>query len=157
MRRVIYDLRPPTLDALGFVPELRRYIQDFRQFTNLNCVVRVEGEDVRLPGPVEISIYRLTQEALQNVYNHARAHNVEIEIRFSLTALEVSISDDGIGFDLPAVEQMNKLHFGLVTMRERAKSIGGNLKILTQSGHGTCVVLSVPFQVGIGQQIEDDD
>jgi two-component system sensor histidine kinase DegS len=157
IRRVIYDLRPPTLDALGFVSELRRYIQDFKQYTNLNCVVHVEGESVRLPGQMEISIYRLAQEALQNVYSHARARNVEITIRFTAEALELSICDDGIGFDSTAVEQAHTLHFGLVTMRERAKSMSGLLKIQTQIGYGTCVHLSVPIPAGISERLENSD
>lgn len=157
IKRVIYDLRPPTLDALGFVSALRRYIQDFKQYTNLNCIVQVEGENVRLSGQVEISIYRLVQEALQNVYNHARAHTVIIDIRFTPNTLDVSICDDGIGFDLATVERTNTLHFGLITMRERAKSLNGHLEIQTESGRGTSVLLSVPIQAGTGKLIEDDD
>jgi signal transduction histidine kinase len=146
IKRVVYDLRPPTLDALGFVPELRRYIQDFKQFTGLNCVMKVEGESLRLPGEVEVSIYRLVQEGLQNVYNHAAAQQVEVNICFTPQQLELSIQDDGIGFDLNAVEQVNTRHFGLITMRERAKRLNGRLTIRTQPGHGTCVTLFVPLQ-----------
>jgi signal transduction histidine kinase len=146
IKRVVYDLRPPTLDALGFVAELRRYIQDFKQFTNLNCVVDVEGETLRLPGQIEVSIYRLVQEALQNVYSHASAQNVEVNICFMAQEVEVSICDDGVGFDLSAVEEVNSRHFGLITMRERAKRLNGRLNILTQPGHGTCVTLFVPLQ-----------
>ncbi|HVO44391.1 MAG TPA: GAF domain-containing sensor histidine kinase, partial [Aggregatilineales bacterium] len=157
IRRVVYDLRPPTLDALGFVSELRRYIQDFKQYANLNCVVHVEGENIRLPAPVEISTYRLAQEALQNVYSHAEAHNVEIKICFTPDALELSICDDGVGFDLAAVDQTRTLHFGLVTMRERAKSLNGQLTIRTRAGCGTCVVLSVPTQGGSVRRRDEDD
>jgi signal transduction histidine kinase len=145
IKRVIYDLRPPTLDALGFVSELRRYIQDFRQYTALNFVLEIEGESVRLPGQVEVSIYRLLQEALQNVYSHARAQNVDVSIAFRLDVLEISICDDGLGFDLNRVEQTNSHQFGLITMRERAKSLNGRLTIQTQPGHGTCVTLAVPI------------
>jgi signal transduction histidine kinase len=145
IKRVIYDLRPPTLDALGFVPELRRYIQDFKRFTGLNAVVKVKGQSVRLPGQVEVSIYRLLQEALQNVYHHAQARNVGVNIVWTPKTLELSIYDDGIGFDLNAVEQTNARHFGLITMRERAKSLNGRLNIQTQPGQGTCVNLSVPI------------
>jgi signal transduction histidine kinase len=145
IKRVIYDLRPPTLDALGFVPALRRYIQDFKQYTQLNCVVEMEGDVVRLPGQVEVSIYRLFQEALQNVYNHAHASNVEVSIIFTPNSLELSISDDGSGFDLEAVETISNGHFGLITMRERAKSLNGRLLIDAQPGQGTCVTLSVPI------------
>jgi signal transduction histidine kinase len=145
LKRVIYDLRPPTLDALGFVPALRRYIQDFKQYTNLNCIVKMEGEVVRLPGQVEVSIYRLFQEALQNVYSHAQANNVEVNIRFTPHTLELAIGDDGISFDLNAVEKNNSGHFGLITMGERAKSLNGRLTIQAQPGRGTCITLLVPI------------
>ncbi|MBZ0279994.1 MAG: GAF domain-containing sensor histidine kinase [Anaerolineae bacterium] len=148
IKRVIYDLRPPTLDALGLVSELRRYIQDFKQYTNLNCTVNIKGKSVRLPGQVEVSIYRLLQEALQNIYSHASAHRVRITICFTENDLELSVCDDGIGFDLNAVEQINSRHFGLITMRERAKSLNGRLSIRTQPGQGTSITLSVPLQPG---------
>ncbi len=145
IKRVIYDLRPPTLDALGFVPALRRYIHDFKQYTHLNCVVEMEGEVVRLPGHVEVSIYRLFQEALQNVYNHAHANNVEVRILFTPQTLELAISDDGISFDLEAVEKTTNGHFGLITMGERAKSLNGRLAIQAQLGQGTSITLTVPI------------
>lgn len=145
IKRVIYDLRPPTLDALGFVPALRRYIQDFKQYTDLNCVVEMEGEIVRLPGQVEVSIYRLFQEALQNVYTHAHAHKVEVNIVFTPHDIELCICDDGIGFDLEAIEKKPSGHFGLITMRERAKSLNGRLTIQSHPGQGTCVTLCVPI------------
>jgi signal transduction histidine kinase len=146
IKRVVYDLRPPTLDALGLVSELRRYIQHFKKYTNLNCIANVEGESVRLPAHVEVSIYRLLQEALQNVYSHAAAHTVEVNICFTPHHLELVICDDGIGFDLNAVEQINTSHFGLITMRERAKNLSGRLNIQTQPGQGTCITLFVPLQ-----------
>lgn len=154
IKRVIYDLRPPTLDALGFVPELRRYIQDFKRYTNLNCIVKMEGESVRLPGQVEVSIYRLLQEALQNVYTHACAKDVEVNIRFTPDALELSVCDNGIGFDLNSVEQTNARHFGLITMRERAKSLNGRLTIETAPGQGTCVTLFVPIPLHLRKEVE---
>jgi signal transduction histidine kinase len=145
IKRVVYDLRPPTLDTLGLVSELRRYVQHFNGYTNLNCTVNVVGEGVRLPGQVEVSIYRLLQEALQNVYSHASAHNVEIDIGFTSDNLELAICDDGIGFDLDAVEQITGSHFGLITMRERAKRLHGRLTILTRPGHGTQIKLVMPL------------
>ena len=144
MKRIIYDLRPPTLDSVGFVPALRRYIQDFKQYTGLNCLVELEGEIVRLPSRVEVSIYRLLQEALQNVAQHAKAQNVEVTIEFQWDTLSLSICDDGIGFDLAAVRDRPRPHFGLITMRERAKNLNGHLSIETKPGQGTCITLFVP-------------
>jgi signal transduction histidine kinase len=154
IKRVIYDLRPPTLDALGFVPALRQYIQDFKQYTGLNCVVEMQGEVVRLPAQVEVSIYRLLQEALQNVFSHAHAQNVDVSIQFTPQSLELSICDDGIGFDLHSVEKTNISHFGLITMRERAKSLKGHLSIDAQPGRGTCVTLYAPTTQKVEKKIK---
>jgi two-component system, NarL family, sensor histidine kinase DegS len=126
------------------VPALRRYIQDFKQFTGLNCVVEVEGAVVRLSSQVEVSIYRLLQEALQNVSQHAQAQNIEVTIEFQWDALQLSICDDGVGFDLAAVNDSGRAHFGLITMRERAKKLNGYLSINSQPLQGTCVTLYVP-------------
>lgn len=153
IKRMVYDLRPPTLDALGLVSELRRYIQSFSQYTTLNCAINVKGKTVRLPAQVEVSIYRLLQEALQNVYNHAAAHNVQINIAFTTHELELSICDDGIGFDLNAVEHINSRNFGLITMRERAKRLNGRLNIQTEPGHGTYITLAVPLQINLSKEV----
>ena len=100
IKRIIYDLRPPTLDALGFVPALRRYIQDFIRYAEIDCSMQVEGEVVRLPSGVEVSIYRFFQETLQNVYAHSQARGVTVTAVFSPHNLELVVRDDGIGFDL---------------------------------------------------------
>jgi len=146
-KRIIHDLRPPTLDALGLVPAIRRYAERFQQYSALPCEVQVLGEPTRLPANVEISVYRLMQEALQNVSAHAQARQAEILIAFSLDSINLTVSDDGRGFDLAAAQQNHKGSFGLLSMQERAESLGGRLSIQTQLGQGTQVELVVPVQV----------
>lgn len=145
IQRVVYDLRPPTLDALGFVPAIKSYIQDYRQYTNIGCFLTIEGYVVRLPEKSEVSIYRMLQEALQNVYNHADATQVDVMIRFTDAELHLIIEDDGVGFDVNMVDTTHK-HFGLITMQERANGLKGNLSIQSTADDGTRIQLCVPIE-----------
>ena len=145
IRQVLYDLRPPTLDALGLAPSLRRYAEHFRQYTGIPCEVRVEGEPCRLPPDAEIGLYRIMQEALQNVSVHARARKAEVAVGFSSEAVMLAITDDGEGFDLMAIQREGQGHFGLLGMQERAGSLGGRLVIQTTPRQGTRVEVSVPL------------
>jgi signal transduction histidine kinase len=153
IKRIVYDLRPPTLDALGLAPAIRRYAERFEQYAGLPCAVQVLGQPARLPASVEISVYRLMQEALQNVSAHAEAQQAEVIITFAPQILKIVITDDGRGFDLATVQQRNNGSFGLLSMAERAESLGGRLSIQTQTEQGTRVELVVPIQAnGQNQQ-----
>lgn len=145
-KRIIRDLRPPTLDALGLGPAIRRYAEQFEDYSDIPCPVQVRGEPVRLSANVEISIYRLMQEALQNVSAHAQASQAEILITFSPDSFHLTVSDNGRGFDLAAAQQNPQGSFGLLSMQERAESLGGRLLIRTQPQQGTCVELVVPME-----------
>jgi signal transduction histidine kinase len=146
IKRIVYDLRPPTLDALGLAPAIRRYAERFEQYAGLPCSVQVLGQPARLPASVEISVYRLMQEALQNVSAHAQAQRAEVIITFAPQILKLAILDDGHGFDLTAAQQNQRGNFGLLSMAERAESLGGELSIQTHPGEGTLVELVVPVQ-----------
>ena len=146
LKQIIYDLRPPILDALGLAPSLRRYVERFQEYTGIACEMRVEGEPCRLPADREIGIYRIVQETLQNVSAHARAARVEVTITFSAGAVWLLVADDGQGFDRAAIQKNYVGHLGLMGMQERAESLGGQLAIQSSPGSGTHVALSVPFQ-----------
>lgn len=145
IKRIVYDLRPPTLDALGLVPALRRYAERFTQYSGVPCSVQLFGEASRLPPKVEISIYRLMQEALQNVSAHAQAGCADVLIAFSPKILKLTVIDDGQGFDPDAVTSNHNGGFGLHSMCERAESLGGYLSIQSQPAQGTQVELVVPI------------
>jgi signal transduction histidine kinase len=143
IKQILYDLRPPTLDTLGLAPALRRYAERFQQYSGLACEVQIEGEPLRLPPDVEIGLYRIMQEALQNVSAHAHARQAEVVIRFAPEGVTLTIGDDGEGFDLATVQRDPQGHFGLLGMQERAGSLGGQLAIRTGIGQGTQVIVSV--------------
>jgi len=153
IKLVIHDLRPPTLDALGLVPALRRYAERYESYTGIPCSVQLFGEQTRLPSRTEISVYRMAQEALQNVSSHAEATEARIIISYSPEMLKINVMDNGRGFDLQAVETNNVGHLGLLGMRERAESLGGYLNINTSPGEGTTVELLVPVRTAVAAEI----
>jgi two-component system sensor histidine kinase DegS len=150
IRQILYDLRPPTLDALGLAPSLRRYAERFQQYSGIPCEVSVAGEPYRLPPDAEIGLYRLMQEALQNVSAHARAYRAEVAIGFAPGVVTLAVTDDGAGFDLDAVLRDGQGHSGLLGMQERAGSLGGRLTIQTGPGQGTRVTVSAPVYPMMG-------
>ncbi|MFW5943474.1 MAG: GAF domain-containing sensor histidine kinase [bacterium] len=147
-KRVIYHLRPPTLDALGLAPALRRHAEQFQRYSGILCAVAVQGKPLRLPPKVEISVYRLVQEALQNASMHAEAGEARVTVEFTPSRLRLTVADDGKGFDLQRVQQNNGGKLGLLGMRERTEALGGRLAIQTAPGQGTCIDLTIPIAAG---------
>ena len=144
IKQIIYDLHPPTLDAFGLAPSLRRYAERFKEYSGIPCELRVEGEPYRLPPVMELGIYRIMQEALQNVSAHAQARHVEIGLTFAAEAVSFVIADDGQGFDLDWVQRNQIGHLGIMGMQERAESLDGKVVIETALGQGTRIKLLVP-------------
>ena len=145
VRRVIRDLRPIYLEDLGLMPALEMLIQSLRQPDRPELALTVDGEPRRLTPERELAVYRIVQEALNNVIKHARAQQAEVKLSFT-AELRVTISDDGRGFSVPdRVETLTELgHFGLIGLRERAELIGGQLTI-TSSPRGTTIDLRLPL------------
>ena len=138
-RRLIFDLRPMTLDDLGLVPTLRKFVAEFGERNSVNAHLRVVGEEIRMGGGLEQTLFRIVQEALNNARKHAKASNVEVVITFLPKQVNAVIRDDGVGMDVEATEASvdRTRHFGLLTMRERADGDKGKLEIRSQLGKGT--------------------
>lgn len=147
IRRTVYDLRPPILDAKGLVPALREYAGRFQTMTEIPCALHVSGAPRRLTPEAEIAIYRIVQEALHNVQSHADASRAEVLVRFSPDGLWLMVQDDGQGFDDSAVSTAAENHMGLVGMRERAQGIEAVLDIQSTPGEGTSVILRAPARL----------
>src|SRR5436853_1063906 len=138
-RRLIFDLRPMTLDDLGLVPTLRKFVKEFGDRTGVPGHLRVVGAETRLPGALEPTLFRIIQEALNNARKHARASSVEVVIMFQARAVTALVRDDGVGMDVEAVERRldGSRTLGLISMRERADLEKGRLEIRSQAGKGT--------------------
>jgi len=143
LRALIAELRPAALDELGLVPAIETLAQrtaaseDITVETNVELELEAAG---RLEPEVESTLYRLTQEALTNVVKHARASRVEMTLVRADKAIELTVSDDGSGFDVKA----STGGFGLVGMRERVTLAGGRLEIASTRGQGTTLRATLP-------------
>ena len=139
-RAAIAGLRPFVLDDLGLGPGLESL---GRTLTGLE--VEVEVEPVDLPPHVEVALYRIAQEALQNVVKHAEASSVRVHLAEGDEGVRLMISDDGRGFDEDTLDGAEDRHaYGLVGVRERAELIGGSLDVTSRPGTGTTVSVTVP-------------
>ena len=152
-RRFIFGLRPMMLDDLGLVPTLRRYIQDFREKSGLSIDLHIMGEERRLAPHLEVTIFRVIQELLDNVDQHAQAAHVDVTLDLEGEAVAVTVEDDGSGFDveeaLTAAKEslgipVGRKSVGLITIQERTEMLGGEIEIDSSVGRGTKVRLEVP-------------
>jgi signal transduction histidine kinase len=137
----LFELSPRILD-LGLVPALRKYLGLCQASFGIACHLKAGGEPFRLPPEVETTVYRIVQEALQNVRKHAKGSEASVCLEFGQSALRVSVQDNGNGYWSESND--DEVHLGLVTMRERVISVGGKLSIRNFPGYGTVLTLDVP-------------
>jgi NO-binding membrane sensor protein with MHYT domain/two-component sensor histidine kinase len=139
---VMSELRPPMLDDHGLLSALQWYAREFSRRTGIEVVVRGEEPKQLSNREVEIALFRIAQEALTNVAKHARASRVVLALEPAAQECVLSISDNGVGFEMGA--QAARPSQGLVTMRERALAIGGRLDVRTSPGKGTQLTVEFP-------------
>jgi two-component system sensor histidine kinase DegS len=144
IRKIIFDLRPMDLDDLGLVPAIKRYAADFADKYKIRAEVNVLGEPRRYIPAMEIALFRIMQEALNNVWKHAQAGEVKIIVETTPLAVTMIIKDDGIGFNVDQ-KQSNDC-FGLRGMREWAAILRGTLRIASVVGKGTSITVRVPVE-----------
>ncbi len=136
LRRIIRALRPIYLEDLGLVTALEMLA---RETKNVQVDFSRTGSEQRLQHDVELALYRIAQEALSNIVRHANASSATLNINFSEHEINLVISDDGVGFVMPAspTDFAPSGHFGLLGMRERADLIGARLEVESAPGNGT--------------------
>lgn len=146
LREFTRTLRPPILDDLGMVASIRRLLVDFIDRTKIKGQLKIIGVERRLPGEIEVGIFRMAQEALWNVEHHAKASNVMVIITFDAHDIILKVTDDGVGFDVPAVISVpsKTSQLGLLGMQERAELAGGKLNIQSSPGKGTSLTITIP-------------
>ena len=154
MRQRILDLRPSALDDLGLVAAVQWYAQTRLEQAGEGVRVSVNGSQRRLPAAVETALFRIAQEAINNVAKHAMASNVSIRLEFTKGSVSVVVKDDGQGFDIKAVaESKDKTQgLGLLGMKERAALLGGRATIESRPGRGTRVAVEIPLEGDDGQR-----
>jgi signal transduction histidine kinase len=137
MRSLIFELRPVELESDGLVPTLQKHVDVLRRVYGREIELEVAGERRLEPG-VEREVFRIAQEALGNALKHSEAERLEVRLALN-DRVVLAVTDDGTGFD-PGGRQA-RMHLGLVSMRERAESLGGELTIDSAEGKGTTVTL----------------
>ncbi|MDX6607265.1 MAG: hypothetical protein QOD14_1805 [Solirubrobacterales bacterium] len=144
LRRLITELRPASLDTIGLEAALQALAEQHQQVANLHveCDFELTREEEARPTPVlETAVYRLVQEALNNVSKHSMAQRANLAVRAARGSIEIEVVDDGVGFEPSLVRE----GFGLVGMRERAALLGGTLEVNSTRGSGTRVRAEIPL------------
>jgi len=144
---LVWELRPTALDDLGLRAALANYVQDWSLRAGVRADLHTTGlSSVRLTSEVETTLYRIAQEALNNIAKHARAENVDVILERRPDYVSLIIEDDGVGFDQPAAGQPRQ-GFGLLGMQERAALVGATVEIESAAGEGTAVIVRMPVVV----------
>jgi two-component sensor histidine kinase len=142
-RQAIWELRSQEADRSDLASKLISTVNRIAQPISLEAKVRVSGTYHPLPTRTEDQLLRIAQEAVNNVARHARAANVDVELRFSEKNVELIVEDDGCGFDGEA-PSTREGHYGMTGMRERAEQIGGSLAVSSSKGLGTRIQVDIP-------------
>ena len=148
LRAMIGELRPPALTELGLLSAveflLGRTAEDGPEVSLV-----VQGDERRLAPQSELALFRIVQEAWSNIRRHAQARQADFTFTYTPDGLVVTISDDGIGFAPPPDKEAPDGHWGLRGIRERTELTGGSLRVMSQPGHGTRLVVTIPYP-GVG-------
>jgi signal transduction histidine kinase len=144
VRDMSMQLRPPMLDDLGLLPALLWYFERFREQTGIQVHFKHSGLEQRFSGDIEITVYRVVQEALINAANYAGVGEVFVRLLAGRKHLDVQVEDRGRGFDVQEALH-NPATSGLSGMRERTRLLGGELQIDTEPGRGSCLTVYLPL------------
>jgi PAS domain S-box-containing protein len=146
VRRLATSLRPHILDELGLAAAIEWQVDDFLKSSGLACDVVLPESDVTLDRQTATALFRILQESLTNVVRHAHARRVSVRFGADRLAAFLEVADDGVGIGQP--EPVGAPSFGLLSMKERAIMLGGQLDIRSRSGGGTTITVRVPRQPG---------
>jgi signal transduction histidine kinase len=143
---LILGLRPIVLDDLGLVSAIRAHAQEHLEVRGIPVQVEVRGTPVRLPPDLEITLFRIVQEAISNIAKYANARHVNIRLEFAESTVEVSVQDDGVGFDPSSVLRgEDDRGLGLLGMQERATLAEGTFELESQPGQGVRLTVKIPL------------
>jgi two-component system sensor histidine kinase DegS len=149
VRKIVYDLRPMSLDDLGLVPTLQRYISNYIEQNNISVDFTVLGDPKALKPVVELAAFRIVQEALTNIKKHSGADNAVVRVEFTDDQINLLISDSGRGFDKSKLWKAKEedAGYGLFNMKERVELLNGKFDIKTSRNKGTKVFASLSLDI----------
>ncbi len=156
LRSVVKGLRPAGIDGLGLVAALRGFLTDVTDTTGTPCDLVVTGSECRLDPAVELGMFRIAQESVNNAVRHAAADQLRARLDFGGDQVTLLVSDDGCGFDPEALQtELEASHLGIRGMQERAGLLGGHLDVRSTRGLGTTVQARVPRARGPEAEARD--
>lgn len=148
VRKIIYDLRPMSLDDLGLIPTVERLIAQYNETSDTFVEFKFFGEKVKLLPIVEVAIFRIIQEALNNIKKHSKATNALVKIEFSDNNINLVIRDNGIGFSKESLRKADEDRgYGLMSMEERVTLLNGKFEINSSPGNGTKITATIPIDI----------
>lgn len=142
-RRIMTDLRPEVLDMVGFTDTVKQHLNHFQQRHKIKCIFENQTPELILNPDQSVALFRIVQEALNNVAKHAKASQAQVLLQQFEDKLLLKIEDDGIGFEQD--EQKSADTFGLIGIRERVSLLEGELKINSTKGVGTSITITMPY------------
>jgi signal transduction histidine kinase len=142
VRRLSHELHPAVLQYSGLEPALRSYCEEFGALSGLEIALEIEGSFAGVAPDAALCLFRVAQEALRNVVKHAGVSKASVELRRSQGMLRLKVSDSGVGME-PGVAAA-KAGLGLLSIRERARLVGGKTEIRSVPGEGTSVTVEIP-------------
>ncbi len=148
LRKIIYNLRPMSLDDLGLIATIEKLLTDFEKDSGIKTSFRLIGRVGEIKGLVQIALFRIVQEALSNIKRHSKATNVTVKFEYLEQSISLLIMDNGIGFDIKEndVWEEDDRRFGLVGMRERVELLQGYMEVNSGKGQGTSIFVRVPLK-----------
>jgi signal transduction histidine kinase/CheY-like chemotaxis protein len=149
VRRIIFALRPLDIEAQGFLPALQKFVKEFGRANEIDSQFEVQGDASHLSPKLETALFRLTQEALNNIRKHAQAKHIWVNLSLAeRRTAALSIRDDGRGFDLESALRAARARgsVGLIQMRERAERAGGTFSLQSAPGKGTRIEVKLPIR-----------
>lgn len=155
LRRIIFNLRPLSLDVLGLLSTLKDYLKKFERETGIGVTLKVSGTERELPPERAAGVFRIVQEALHNVKKHSGADRVTVTLVYRPERLRITVKDNGCGFSREdEVRAIKNGRAGLLGMKERTQLMSGKLRVTGIPGKGTRVAFSIPLpeRVAAGEQ-----
>ncbi|OPX42018.1 signal transduction histidine-protein kinase/phosphatase DegS [Ruminiclostridium hungatei] len=148
VRRIIYNLRPMALDDLGLLPTLERYVVSFKETTGINVTFKYRGIDETTKPVIALTVFRIVQEALNNVLKHSNSKTAGVILEKVDDKLNIIIFDNGVGFNPKSIKMTNSDlsgGFGLFSMKERVALLEGELSITSEEKKGTRLNIQIPL------------
>lgn len=146
IRRIIYNLHPMALDDIGLIPTIKRYINNFQNDTDIEVDFIIISQ-IDIDDKIKkVALFRIVQEALNNIQKHSGATMVKIKMEFTMKNLFLVIEDNGIGFDTEKLKANDRSEcgFGLFNMKERVELLNGKLEIRSKNNYGTKIIVNIP-------------